>query len=106
MDEVWLIICNCPDATAADALATRLVEDGAAACVNVMPACASIYRWKGAVERASEVPILIKTTQSNYAKVESLICAQHPYEVPEIVAIPAVAGLPAYLDWVRGETFA
>lgn len=104
MDDVWLIICNCPDSTSADALATSLVEDGVAACVNVMTGCASIYRWRGAVERASEVTILIKTTRGKYAKVESLIRAQHPYEVPEILAIPAVAGLPAYLDWVRGET--
>jgi len=104
MSDVWLVFCNCPDVPTADALATKLVENEAAACVNIMPAGSSVYRWKGAVERASEIQLLIKTTKAGYPAVERLILEHHPYEVPEVLAIKAVAGLPAYLDWVRDET--
>lgn len=106
MEEVLMIVCNCPDAPIAETLAVRLVESGAAACVNIMPACTSWYRWQGKTERATEVPILIKSTRARYADVEALIRTAHPYEVPEIVAFGATTGLPAYLDWVRSATAA
>ena len=104
MSDVWLVFCNCPDVPTADALAMQLVENDAAACVNIMPAGSSVYRWKGAIERASEIQLLIKTTEACYPDLERLIRKQHPYDVPEILAIKAIAGLPAYLDWVRAET--
>lgn len=104
MDDVWLVFCNSPDHATANALAARLVESDAAACVTIMPACESVYRWKGITERASEIPLFIKTTGSKYPAVETLLRAHHPYEVPEIIAVPVIAGLPAYLDWVRHET--
>jgi len=104
MSDVWVVFCTCPDTPSADALAMRLLENDAAACVNIMPACSSVYRWKGAVERATEVQLLIKTTEACYRAVETLIRAHHPYEVPEVLAIKAAAGLPAYLDWIRHET--
>jgi periplasmic divalent cation tolerance protein len=64
----------------------------------------SIYRWQGAVEEATETPLIIKTTQSRYAELEAAIAAAHPYQLPEIVVIPIVAGLPQYLDWIGHET--
>ena len=104
MDDVWLVSCNTPDLATANILATLLVEAGAAACVTIMPAGESIYRWKGVTERASEFPLMIKTTKAKYPAVESLIRENHPYEVPEIIALPVSAGLPAYLDWVRHDS--
>ncbi len=104
MDDVWLVSCNSPDPATASTLAALLVETGAAACVTIMPACESIYRWKGVTERASEIPLMIKTTKARYPAVESLIRAHHPYEVPEIIAVPVTAGLPAYMNWVRDDS--
>ena len=101
---VLVVLTNCPDAASADTLATALVETRLAACVNVLAPCRSVYRWQGAVERAEEVPLLIKTTVDRYAALEAGIRARHPYEVPEIVALPVDRGLPDYLRWVAEET--
>lgn len=102
--ETILVISNLPDQASAAKLATLLVEQGLAACVNVQAPCTSVYRWQGKVETATEVPIFIKTTRDRYAALEQTIKAHHPYELPEIIAVPLLAGLPAYLDWVRAET--
>jgi periplasmic divalent cation tolerance protein len=104
IDNVLIVLTNCPDADVADRLARTLVEGRLAACVNQLPAVNSTYRWQGAVERAVEVPLLIKTTQERLLEVQEAIRTLHPYEVPEIIAIPVVAGLPAYLRWVIDET--
>ncbi len=88
----------------AEAMATQLVDKGMAACVSVQAPCRSIYRWRGAVEHATEVPLLIKTTNARYAEVEEAIRAAHPYETPEIIAVPLAGGLPDYLAWVVAET--
>ena len=101
---VLLVMTCLPDRATAETLAARLVEERLAACVNILAPCVSVYQWKGAVERADEVPLLIKTTEERYPQLESLICAVHPYETPEIVATPIVAGLPDYLAWVAAET--
>jgi len=102
--EPLLILTNVPDVADAEKLAHALIESRAAACVNVLAACRSIYRWRGAVETADEVPLLIKTTAAHYPLVESIVCAHHPYDVPELIAVPITHGLPAYLDWVAKET--
>jgi len=81
-----------------------VVEARLAACVNILPRVQSVYRWQGAVESASEIPLLIKTTAANYPALENAIRAQHPYEIPEIIALPVERGLPAYLNWVAAET--
>jgi periplasmic divalent cation tolerance protein len=99
-----LVLTNLPDRIAAEALATALVEDRLAACVNILQPCHSIYRWKGMVETVDEVPLLIKTTEARYAALEEAIRARHPYETPELIALPAVNGLPAYLAWIEAET--
>lgn len=103
-NEILLVLTNLPDQDSAQRLAQLLVAEHAAACVNILAACTSLYRWQGKIESASEVPLLIKTTHAAYAQVQELICAQHPYELPEIIAIPVSAGLPAYLAWVGHET--
>jgi periplasmic divalent cation tolerance protein len=102
--EVVMVITNLPDRATAERIADTLVTDGVAACVNVLAECTSIYRWEGKLERASEVPMLIKTTQMNYPKLENALRKLHPYEVPEIIVLPVSAGLPEYLNWVVQET--
>jgi periplasmic divalent cation tolerance protein len=102
--EALLIVTNLPDQASADALATHLVENRLAACVNVLAPCSSVYRWQGAIERTSEVPLLIKTTVTAYPALEEAIRTRHPYELPEIIAVPVQRGLPAYLDWLAAST--
>lgn len=100
-DEVLMVFTTMPDAAQARDLAQTLIESHAAACVNVLAGCRSVYRWQGAVESADEIPMVIKTTRSRYPDLERELRARHPYEVPEIVAIPAATGFAGYLDWVR-----
>jgi periplasmic divalent cation tolerance protein len=102
--ETLVAITTLPDAASARTLAARLVELRLAACVNILAPCRSVYRWQGKVEDAEEVPLLIKTTAARYADLEAAIRAAHPYELPEIVAVPAARGLPDYLAWVAAET--
>jgi periplasmic divalent cation tolerance protein len=104
MNDALLAFTNLPDAESADRLARQLIEQRVAACVNRLAPCVSTYRWQGAVETATEVPLLIKTTRAAYPRLEQAIRAAHPYELPEIVAVSVDLGLPAYLDWVRLET--
>ncbi|MBL8414685.1 MAG: divalent-cation tolerance protein CutA [Propionivibrio sp.] len=101
-----LVLTNLPDRATAEALATVLVEDRLAACVNILQPCRSVYRWQGAVETAEEVPLLIKTSEARYAALENAIRVRHPYETPEIIAVPVALGLPDYLAWVMTETWA
>ncbi|HEY0665856.1 MAG TPA: divalent-cation tolerance protein CutA [Gallionella sp.] len=104
MSTVLLVMTNLPDAASAAVLAHKLVEARAAACVNQLAPCTSIYRWQDKMETATEVLLLIKTTSEVYPRLESLIREAHPYELPEIIAVPVTAGLPAYLEWVKHET--
>ena len=104
--ETLLVLTNCPDEATANTIALALVEEKFAACVNILPRVQSVYRWQGAVESASEIPLLIKSTVGRYAELEAAIRARHPYDVPEIIALPITQGLPAYLNWVATETAA
>jgi len=104
VNEVVIVLTNLPDRAAAMKLAQELVAKRLAACVNVLAECTSVYRWKGEIEHAVEVPVLIKTRMERYAEVEAVIRELHPYELPEIVAVPAVRGLEQYLQWVADET--
>ena len=99
-----LVLTNLPDAASARALAEHIVSARLAACVNILAPCRSLYRWQGKVEDAEEVPLLIKTSAERYPELEAAIRARHPYELPEIVAVPLSQGLPAYLDWIAAET--
>lgn len=99
-----LVLTNLPDRSAADALAEELVAARLAACVNILAPCRSVYRWQGAVETADEVPLLIKTSEERFPALAAAIRRRHPYELPEVIALPIVDGLPEYLAWVAGET--
>jgi len=104
MDEIVIVLTNLPDRAAAVKLAQELVARRLAACVNVLAECTSIYRWKGGIENAAEVPVLIKTRAERYAEVEATIRSLHPYELPEIIAVPVRHGFDEYLQWVADET--
>jgi periplasmic divalent cation tolerance protein len=104
MDEVILVVTNLPDRAAAVKLAQALVDRRLAACVNVLAACTSVFRWKGVVENAAEVPVLIKTRAARYEEVEAAIRELHPYDLPEIIAVPVRRGHDEYLQWVADET--
>ncbi len=101
-----LVLTTLPDHAAAKALAEALVEQRLAACVNILAPCSSVYRWQGQLETADEVPLLIKTSSERYAALEAAVRARHPYQLPELIAVPIGAGLPDYLDWVAAETCA
>jgi len=95
-----LILCTCPDQATAEALAKLLVTSKLAACVNVVPGISSFYTWKGQLESAQEHLLLIKARQDHYAQLESAIKNNHPYELPEIIALSIDQGLPEYLNWI------
>lgn len=103
MTDLLVVVTNLPDQGSAERVAAQLVHERLAACVNILAPCRSVYRWQGAVEHAEEIPLLIKTTRAGYPAVEAAILALHPYELPEIIAVPVGTGLAAYLDWVAGE---
>ena len=102
--DAYLVITNLPDRDSAAKLAHTLIERRLAACVNILSPCRSVYRWQGRIEDTEEFPMLIKTTRERYAELEAAIRAGHPYELPEIIAVPLAGGLPAYLEWVDSET--
>lgn len=101
MDEPLLCFCTCPDGEVAAALARAMVEQGHAACVNILPGVRSVYRWQGQVESANEVMLWLKTVRRRYAALEEALRAAHPYELPEIVAVSLTAGSEAYLRWIN-----
>lgn len=99
-----IVITNAPDREIALKIARALIERKLAACVNILAECTSVYRWQGKLETATEVPMLIKTRAAIYPDLEAAIKSLHPYELPEIVAVPVERGLPEYLEWVGAET--
>lgn len=104
MDEILLVLTNLPNRESAQRMANALIESRAAACINMLAECTSVYRWQGKIESASEVPLLIKTTRAAYPHLEVIIRAHHPYELPEIIAVSVNVGLPGYLQWIVQET--
>lgn len=104
MTDALLVLTNVPDRETAEKLAASLIGEHLAACVNILAPCRSVYRWKGALESAEEHPMLIKTTSERYPALELAIRLAHPYELPEIIAVPLAAGFPGYLEWVAAET--
>lgn len=99
-----LVYCTCPDHDTALRIAQALVERQLAACVNLVPDLTSVYRWQGQTETVREVLLLIKTRQSVYPALEAALLTLHPYELPEIIAVPIETGLPAYLSWIETAT--
>ena len=104
MTEVRLVFTTLPSAELAAKLARTLVEEKLAACGNGLPAVRSIYRWKGKVEDENEVLLLLKTHLRQVARLQARILELHPYEVPEVLAVPVEAGFQGYLDWIAAST--
>ena len=103
-DAVWVVYCAVPTREAGEAIAEAVVGERLAACVNLLPGVRSVYRWKGEVQRDDEVLAVMKTTAGRFEELRARVCALHPYELPEVLAVPAVAGHAPYLAWVRDET--
>ncbi len=101
---VVLVLTNLPSREAAVKLAEQLVAAKLAACINILAPCLSIYHWQGKTESADEFPVLIKTTESRYEEVQTMIRDLHPYELPEILCVPVAGGLPEYLQWVAAQS--
>ena len=103
-DAPIIVLTQAPDAAIAADIARKLVESRLAACVNIGAPTGSIYHWRGRIETANEIPLAIKTRSALYAHVEAAIRDIHPYDTPEIVAIPIVYGDARYLEWIAAET--
>lgn len=104
MTDRLLVMTNLPDRASAQKLADLLIERRLAACVNLLAPCDSVFSWDGKIRHDEEHPLLIKTVRDRYAELEAAVRANHPYELPEIIAVSIVHGLPAYLQWIVSET--
>ncbi len=104
MSSLIVVLCTAPDEEVAQRLARGLVEARLAACVNAIPGVTSFYRWQGKVESDAEVQLVIKTRPERFAELAEWLHEHHPYEVPEIVALPTEAVSDAYLRWAIEET--
>ncbi|MGL4838740.1 divalent-cation tolerance protein CutA [Shewanella sp.] len=103
-DNYLLVYTSCPDEAQAKRLAHALVEARLAPCVQISAPIQSIYYWEGKLCQEQEVSLQIKCLQSRYAQLQQLVQQLHPYQVPEIIAVPVTHGLPAYLDWIKDNT--
>lgn len=101
MEEIVLVLTTFPEDFDADSLARELLEARLAACINVLPAQTSVYRWKGAIETARERQMVIKTISTRIGELRFTLRAKHPYDLPEFLVVPVTSGDPAYMDWVR-----
>ncbi len=99
-----LVLSTCPDQACAQAVAEKIVDAGLGACVNIVPDIRSVYQWQGTRESAAECLIVIKTRKTLYGRLETLLVESHPYELPEVIAVPIERGLPAYLRWISDNT--
>ena len=93
-----------PDREQATGLARTLVDEGLAACVNIIPGVTSVYVWEGRLQEEAEVLCLVKTRPAVFDRIRQRILELHPYEVPEILAFEVDDGSPGYLEWLRGAT--
>ena len=103
-EAVHIVLVTTPDAEVAAQLARRLVEEGLAACVNLVPGVRSVYRWQGAVQEDAEILLIAKTRAALVDALAARVRELHPYELPEVIALAVAAGSEPYLDWVRGAT--
>jgi periplasmic divalent cation tolerance protein len=97
--KVAVLLSTCPP-DAAEPLATKLVEGGLVACVNVVPGVASVYRWEGKLEKSEESLLIIKCSRERVEEVTEEVLKNHPYSVPEVLGLRVKGGNPAYMDWV------
>ncbi|WP_435101009.1 divalent-cation tolerance protein CutA [Arhodomonas sp. AD133] len=103
-EEHLVALSTCPDRETAERIAEALVAGHHAACVNIIPGLTSVYRWQGEVHRDPELLLVAKTTRAAFDELEAAIRAEHPDELPEIIAVPIAAGLEGYLHWVTEQT--
>lgn len=103
MNDFQIVFCTVPDVEHGRKIAFHLVEYHLAACVNIVPEVLSVYRWEEQTRQDNEVLLKIKTTTANHGALLEAITALHPYELPEIVAVPLSAGHPGYLDWLKNS---
>ena len=103
-NQALVVYCTCPDQGAAEYIAEAVVSERLAACVNLVPDVTSIYCWQGEIQRVAELLLIIKTRRAVYPQLEARIIELHPYQVPEIIALPIQAGSAAYLDWIADNT--
>lgn len=99
-EEHCIVLCTVPDPATGERLAQGLVEARLAACVNLLPALTSIYRWQGTLQKEAECLLIIKTRRDRFDALSETLRQHHPYELPEIIAVPLINGLPAYLGWI------
>lgn len=99
-----IVFCTCPDQQIAESISHHLVSEGLAACVNILPGIRSCYLWQGEVETDNELLLVMKTRSDCYQALQAAILNLHPYELPEVIAVPIDRGLPAYLDWISKST--
>ncbi len=103
-DRAILVLCTAPDETVGAELARGLVEARLAACVNLIPGVRSFYTWQGKLEDDNEVQLFVKTRESRFDAVNDWLQNAHPYDVPEVLALPITAGAGSYLKWLREQT--
>ncbi len=104
MSDFVVVLTTLPIESDAEKFASQLVEEKLAACVSVLPAMRSVYRWQQAVERSDERQLLIKTASHRLTELEARIRALHPYDVAEFVVIPIIHGSTTYLSWLAEST--
>ena len=98
-----LVLTSLPDRKSAQKMAAALVEKKLAACVSLLPGVSSTYRWKGKIEKARESLLLIKTSRKAWKALQKFVLSRHPYELPELIALPVAAGSKKYLDWMEAS---
>ncbi|MBI2058430.1 MAG: divalent-cation tolerance protein CutA [Nitrospirae bacterium] len=99
-----VVLITAPPGEAADTISRKILEDKLAACVNQIPQIRSLYGWEGKINDDSEVLLVVKTTRSHFQKLVHVVKSVHPYEVPEIIALPVVDGSDSYLKWIAEAT--
>jgi periplasmic divalent cation tolerance protein len=99
-NDLQIVLCTVPDEATARLIASALVAEQLAACVNIVPGITSVYRWKGAVETDAELLLIMKTSGAVYPRLQNRIRALHPYELPEVIAVTIDRGLSDYLAWI------
>ncbi len=104
LPDALMVFCACPDRASAESIASTLVSKRLAACVTSLPGAISTYRWKGEIRHDTEVLLVAKTTAARYPALEATLVDVHPYELPEILAVPVSKGLPAYVAWIEEST--
>ena len=99
-----VVLCTCPDVETGRRIARTLVDERLAACVNIVAGVVSVFRWQGAVQEEGEVLLVLKTAADRLDALRERLVALHPYECPEVLALPVEAGHAPYLDWLTAET--